>query len=432
MKFVSKIETEELNQASVSDSVQGNPKILITGVNGYIGSNLRIFLKRSQYDVYGFTSKGLPEEKIYHLDMTDRQKIYDALKFVKPDVIVHTAALSSLKECERNPGLAREINVETTRNLISCIRESSANVKFVFLSSDYVFDGQRGNYKEDDKVNPQTVYGKTKAQSETDIKEHLENFVICRTANVYCRGGNFFRFVLDALEKNNVAEVFDDSFFTPTYIDYLLDSLRLFIELNFKGVIHVAGRERLSRYDFALKMAGAMGKDPDLVKPVKKGQLLAKDNSLNCEYSRKVLQNPWPSLDESLHYCFGNLTPPYFYHIDHRGKLLGVFQGLVWEEINYIESIKGSIRGNHYHKETCEGFFLIDGKIRVTIVDMLKNSRRTFVAKKGDAMVINPNITHTFEMLEDSRWINMLSKPFDGQRKDIHINSSFEADQKVC
>jgi dTDP-4-dehydrorhamnose reductase len=430
MKLVSKTEIEDLNQAPESESGQANTKILITGANGYIGSNLRIFLKRSKYDVYGFTSKGVPGEKIYHLDMTDRQKIFDALNFVNPDVIVHTAALSSLNECERNPELARKINVETTRNLISSIRESGTNVKFVFLSSDYVFDGQCGNYKEEDDVNPQTVYGKTKAQSEVDIKERLENFVICRTANVFCRGGNFFSFVLDALEKNNSVEVFDDAFFTPTYIDYLLDSLRSFIELDFKGVIHVAGRERLSRYDFALKMAETLCKDASLVKRIKKGQLVAKDSSLNCEYSRKVLQNLWPSLDESLHYCFGNLVPPYFYHIDNRGKLLGIFQGLEWQEINYIESIKGSIRGNHYHKETREGFFLIDGKIRVTIFDMSKNSKRTFVAKKGDAMVINPSITHTFEMLEDSKWINMLSKPFDGRRKDIHINWS-EADQKV-
>jgi dTDP-4-dehydrorhamnose reductase len=396
-------------------------KVLITGSEGYVGSNLKTFLRCSGYDVYGIDLKTVSDEKTYHLDMTDPQKVLSVIASVEPDVVVHTAALSSLNECEKNPDIAMKVNVETTRNLINAIAKINKNAKLIFLSSDYVFDGKHGDYRELDKVNPQTVYGKTKALSEANIEENLENYIICRTANVYGRGGNFFNFLFDMLERNKSVEVFDDVFYTPTYIDYLLDSLKALIDIDFKGIIHIVGPERLSRYDFASKMAETLGKEKSLIQPVKAvDKLISKDSSLNCEYSRKVLLNYWPSIEESLHYCFGNLIQPYFYHNDQRGKIVGLFQGLKWEEINYIESSKGSVRGNHYHKETLEGIFVTDGTIKVTLVDLAKNSKRSFIGKKGAAFIIHPQILHTFEVLEDSKWINMLSKSFSDKSKDIH------------
>lgn len=413
-------EKEKKLDKSISKKMHAS-KILVTGASGYVGCNLRKYLEGIGYDVYALTSKEVRGEKTYQVNTTDPQKLFSVLDSVKPDVIVHTVALSSLSECEKNPELAMKLNVETTRNIIDAVREIDKNAKLIFMSSDYVFDGERGYYKEDDQINPRTVYGKTKVLSEADIRECLANYIICRTANVYGGGGNFFNFVFDALEQNKIVDVFDDVFYTPTYMGYLLDSLRALIELDFKGVIHVAGRERLSRYDFALKMAETLRKDKALVRPVKAvGKLVAKDSSLNCDYSRKVLRNYWPSVGESLHFCWGNLVPPYFYSVDERGSFVGVFQGCKWEEINYVESVEGSVRGNHYHKETVEGFFIIDGKIKVTLVDVVKGSKRAFIAKKGDAMLINPNTLHTFEMLENSKWINLLSKPMGNKTKDIH------------
>lgn len=398
-------------------------KIIVTGASGYVGSNLIKFLKGAEYDVYGVTSKEMREEKIYRLDLIDSQKLLDVLNLLKPNVIFHTAALSSLSECEKNPELAMRINVEATRNIIDAIRNVNLDIKLVFLSSDYVFDGRKGNYNEDDAVNPQTFYGKTKMLSESDVKKYLENYIICRTANIYGKGGIFFNFVLAALEKNKTIDVYDDVFYTPTYIDYLLDSLRQLIEIGYKGVIHIAGSERVSRYDFALKMAEILEKDKTLIRPIKQNRerkLIAKDSSLNCEHSRKILKNYWPSIEESLHYCFGNLIPPYFYSVNGRGKFVGIFQGHRWKEINYVESIKGSVRGNHYHKETKEGFFIIDGKISVTLIDVMNRSKKAFIANKGDTFLVNPNTLHTFEILENSKWINMLSKPFNTEAKDIH------------
>lgn len=397
-------------------------KILITGANGYVGSNLRKYLQDRGYNIYGLTSKEVQEEKLYRVDITDSQGIFNIINDIKPDITIHCAALSSLNECEKNPKLAMKINVGTTRNIIDAICSINPRIKLVFMSSDYVFDGEKGNYKEDDEVNPKTFYGKTKVLSENHIKNNLENYIICRSANIYGRGGNFFNFVLDALEQNKTIEVFDDAFYTPTYIDYLVDSLGELIEKDYKGVIHIAGSERISRYDFALKMAETLGKDKTLIKPIKQieGGLIAKDSSLNCEYSRKILKNFCPSIEKSLHYCFGYLISPYFYFIDERGKLVGVTQGQKWEEINYVESKKGSTRGNHYHKKTIEGFYIIEGYIKVSLLDLINNLKKEFKVSAGDFFIVDLNILHTFEVLEDAKWINMLSMALKDPIKDIH------------
>jgi dTDP-4-dehydrorhamnose 3,5-epimerase-like enzyme len=135
---------------------------------------------------------------------------------------------------------------------------------------------------------------------------------------------------------------------------------------------------------------------------------------------QRILNNFRPTIKEALHYSFGNLKPPYYYFADTRGIFLGIIQDQEWKEINYIESKKGSIRGNHYHKETVECFFIIDGKIRVTLVDLITNSKKVFIVGKGSIFIVKPNTLHTFEVLEDSKWINMLSKPLKSEPKDFY------------
>jgi dTDP-4-dehydrorhamnose reductase len=414
-----------VNQLKKTAAQKKTPKVLITGAEGYVGSNLKAYLRSAGYKVYGVDVRKVSAESTCQLDLADRQGVFRVFKSVNPDVVIHTAALSSLTQCEKNPQLATKINVETTKNICDAMQATNPDAKMVFFSSDYVFDGARGNYTEDDVPNPATVYGKTKVQAENVIKETLKHYIILRTANVYGRGGNFFSFVLQALEQNKPVEAFEDVFYTPTYIDYLLGSLKLLLENEFNGIIHIAGPERLSRCDFVLKMVRALGKPETLIKPVKViDKLIAKDSSLNCENSRTLLKNCWPTAEEALNYLFGNMVPPHFCHVDQRGRLMGVFQGLKWEEINYVESVKGSVRGNHYHKVTREGIFIIDGKIRIILVDLAKSSKRTFVAKAGDVLLINPNTVHTFKMLSKSRWINLLSQPFDSGNKDIHVEQS--------
>jgi dTDP-4-dehydrorhamnose reductase len=254
-------------------------KVLITGINGYIGSNLRKYLQNNGFEVYGVTSKESNDPKIFQADITNAQQIFNIINGIRPDIIVHTAAISSLKTCEENKQLAMKINVEATRNLVNSVIHINPDIKFIFLSSDYVFDGRRGSYKEDDPVNPMTFYGKTKALSEKDIKNNLKNYIICRTAAVFGRGGKFFNFIINALQQDKVIDVYEDAFFSPTYIDYLLDSLKELINIDFKGIIHITEGERISRYDFALLIAEILGKDKSLIRPIRlpENELIAKD-----------------------------------------------------------------------------------------------------------------------------------------------------------
>lgn len=106
---------------------------------------------------------------------------------------------------------------------------------------------------------------------------------------------------------------------------------------------------------------------------------------------------------------------PYMQKLDDRGKILGITQEF-WAEINYIESKKGTARGNHYHKQTVEAFYIISGKIKVVINNIKSGKIQKVNAIKGDIFVINPYEKHTFTVLEDSSWINMLSKSMkDGE-----------------
>ena len=227
---------------------------------------------------------------------------------------------------------------------------------------------------------------------------------------------------MTSLRQNKEIEAYNDVFYTPTYIDYLIDCLKELIKKDFKGIIHITGSERVSRYQFALKMAEVLNKNPSLIKPVKqpKKGLIAKDSSLNSKMVRKILKNFCPKIIKSLHYGFGNLVSPYFYFIDERGRFIGINQSGKWEEINFVESLKSCVRGNHYHKKTREGFYIVKGKIKVKLIDLADNSEKDFIVESGDIFTVGPNILHTFEILEDSKWINFLSKKMGDTVRDIH------------
>ena len=101
---------------------------------------------------------------------------------------------------------------------------------------------------------------------------------------------------------------------------------------------------------------------------------------------------------------------PYFRHEDNRGIILGITQGMIWKEVNFVTSKKGTVRGGHYHKKTVEGFFVISGKIKVYIKNLKNNNENTFLIQNNDIFIIEPYEWHKFEILEDAEWINMLSE----------------------
>ncbi len=398
-------------------------KIAITGADGYIGHNLMEHLTKLGHIVHGIVRSDTKRDNFYKADITDRHSIFRAMLSIKPDVVIHTAGISSLSACEVNHELANEVNITGTENIVNAMQGYCPDSKLIFISSDYVFNGLKGDYTEECGRSPVTQYGVCKLQSEDYIIYSLKNTVIVRTANVYGRGGGFYNFLHNSLSLGKTIPAYTDTYYTPTFIDYLTDSIAGLISVDYRGIINVAGNENINRFKFAIRMCEAMGLDASKsIKPVEQPHdgLLAKDSSLNTLKLQKLLGNYCPSIRRSLGICMGNIIAPYCYHGDARGMIYGITHGLHWEEVNYIESVEGCIRGNHYHQSTVEAFYIITGRIKVTLKNISDGCEKNFIAIKGDIINVPINTVHTFSMIEDSQWINMLSKPIDPSDPDIH------------
>ena len=400
-------------------------RILITGITGYIGSNAATHFEAAGYDVYGISKEkhGGKKSKLFRTDITDATAVRKAMRAAKPAIVFHAAGISSLKECEENEKLAHAVNAIGTKNIVDSLLAINPSARLVLLSTDYVFDGRRGHYSEYDRQMPETVYGKSKLLAEKEAMR-LKNSIIVRTSGVFGRGGgSFFKFLSDSFARGKSVDVYDDAFFTPTSIDFLLDSISKLIGEGFTGTIHIAGREKASRRQFALKLASAMGRPASLAKPARKPftARIAHDSSLNCALLHRAIGSQGPNLRQSIDYAIGNLVYPYFTFTDRRGGIHGITQGRKWEEINFITSASGSVRGGHHHRKTIEGIFVVHGRIRVNLKGAGTGAgfQRSFIAEGGDFFIIHPGMSHTFEMLQDSAWVNMLSKQMGGAKKDI-------------
>jgi len=381
-------------------------KVMIIGAGGYIATYLRSYLSRFKWFRYS----------LFHVSSKDA---LNYIQVLKPDIVIHTSWINSLLECEVNKEFARKINVENSIKIINEVEKllyKNYKIKFVFISSDYVFSGDSGNYLETDKRNPTTYYGQTKVEVEDHLTSVLENYIIARTANVFSVGGKFFDFLCSSLEKENYVKVYSDRRFTPTYMRYFCECLEELIFNEFFGIIHIAGKQALSRYDFAISLARVMGKNSDFIvnSNAPEDSLILPDSSLNTSKLSSILFNYNPSIEKAFKHIFKYIDYPSFYSYDDRGFIRGIVQSnnIIWKEINYIESRADVVRGNHYHKVTLEGFYIISGKILVTL------NGKDFIAEGGDSFYVEPGVVHAFTVLEDSRWINFLSKPMLGE-KDI-------------
>lgn len=281
-------------------------KILITGASGLLGYWLTKVLY-GKYKVIPTYLANKPYEKEFKnsipMDITNSESVRKILEEVKPDIIIHVAALTDVDLCEKDKQLAYNINVNGTRNLV----RASKDVKlFVYISTDYVFDGDRGNYKEDDIPNPINYYGLSKLLGEEIVKT-LENYIIIRTSGLYGYSPtgkkNFGIIALEKLLNNENVFAFTDQILSPTYVEHLAIAIEKLLETNLsEEIIHLCG-DAISRYEFAKRLARFLGKE-DLVIPtsLSSANFIARrprNSSLNRE-KQKTYKLYEFSLDESL------------------------------------------------------------------------------------------------------------------------------------
>lgn len=252
-------------------------KILITGANGFLGYYLVEHLLTKNFSVTA-TGKGECRLPFIHdkkfqwlsMDFTDPFSIHDVFEKTQPDVVVHAGALSKPDECERDQMKAYLINVEGTVQLL--INSSDIKSFFIFLSTDFVFDGESGMYNESDIPDPVNYYGRTKLEAEEAVKEYEFDWAIVRTVLVYGRNhsghNNILRTVQEKLEKGEEYNVVDDQVRTPTYVEDLAKGIVAIIQKKATGVFHLSGKDVLTPYQMAIKTADYLKLDSSVIKKV--------------------------------------------------------------------------------------------------------------------------------------------------------------------
>lgn len=246
-------------------------KVLITGANGLLGQHLIKLLLDKNYQVVA-TGRGesrLPFEPsdnyIYHsMDIANAFDTYAVMNREKPDVVVHAAAMTNVDDCELQPEQCERINVQGTAQILTDAETFSGH--FIFISTDFVFDGEQGNYKEEDDTLPISLYGFSKLQAESMVQTSDIPFAIVRTCLVYgnlLKGtrSNIVSWVKESLEQGKTIQVVSDQLRTPTYVEDLAKGIALIIEKKATGIYHISGKDWLTPYDIALKTAAKFNLD---------------------------------------------------------------------------------------------------------------------------------------------------------------------------
>lgn len=241
------------------------------------------------------------------IDINDEVEVDRAITRSKPEAVIHAASITDVDLCERNPELALRINAAATRSIAKAC--SRTNCFLVYVSTDYVFDGRQGCYRENDMPNPINVYGRSKLLGEQETLRCNDRFCIARTSVVYGWGRkyrpNFAAWIYNKLKAHEQVKVVSDQYASPTLNSNLAAMLLETAEQRAGGVIHLAGATRASRYDFALSLADRFGFDRNLVVPAKSGasSWLAKrppDSSLDVSKALETLNNKPAPLDLAL------------------------------------------------------------------------------------------------------------------------------------
>lgn len=201
------------------------------------------------------------------LDITDEDEWKKFANEFHPDVIIHSAAVTNVDFAEKNRGVTRRVNVTGTEN----ISKHCGNTKLVYISTDFVFDGNRGDYTEDDAPNPINYYAKTKLEGECAVTKYSSDFLIVRTTifgwnpasqNKKC----FAERIVESLEANQQVNAFSDQYFSPILTNELASAVEIAVENNLKGIYNICSPVKCSKHKFALDIADTFGFDNSKIK----------------------------------------------------------------------------------------------------------------------------------------------------------------------
>jgi dTDP-4-dehydrorhamnose reductase len=252
-------------------------KVLITGSNGLLGQHLiPLFVADDRYEVIaaGRGVNRLPSQQGYtyeSVNLRNTVSVQQLLEKHHPDIVIHAAAMTQVDECERNKDACWDTNVAATRYLIQAAEKY--NAFFLFLSTDFIFDGLEGPYREDDAPNPLSYYGASKVAAERMIRNSKLPWAIVRTVLVYgtaidMQRSNIITWVKNNLQQGKKIKVVDDQWRTPTLVQDLAEGCKLVADKQATGVFHISGSEMLSPYEMAVQTAQFFKLDLRLIEKV--------------------------------------------------------------------------------------------------------------------------------------------------------------------
>jgi dTDP-4-dehydrorhamnose reductase len=257
-------------------------KVVVTGSNGLLGQSLiNLLLKEKEvYKVFGLSRgdnrSGRDDFSYISIDITNEKKLKKILLETEPNVIINTAAMTQVDDCENNRQSCDLLNVSVVEWLGEISEKIEAHL--IHLSTDFIFDGIKGNYKETDVPNPLSYYGVSKLKSEEVLINSKISYTILRTILVFGKvydmsRSNIVLWVKSMLEKGKEITIVDDQFRSPTYVEDLALACKIAMDKKAKGIFNISSNELLSVYEIVQQIADVFHLDKKLIKPISTSSL---------------------------------------------------------------------------------------------------------------------------------------------------------------
>jgi len=255
-----------------------NIKVLVTGSNGLLGQSICQYLFKKKISIIP-TGRGSVRNTQFNsiyldLDVTSKHTWDKILDSYKPGVIINTAAMTNVDECEKNHKLSLSTNSLSMSNYLEYMKKNKTH--FIQISTDFVFDGKKGLYVEDDPCSPLNFYGFTKLEAEKYIIENHSNYTILRTSLLYGNNvldNNLFMWVKQKMQNNQALNIVNDQYRTPTYVNDLASVVLQCLEEKKYGIYHISSGERLSIFDIVCNIAESFRFNASLINRIKSKEL---------------------------------------------------------------------------------------------------------------------------------------------------------------
>jgi len=289
--------------------------ILVTGISGFIGGHVWGMLSEQEdvWGLYGATGTvPLKPERQIAVDLSNPPAVGGIVEDLKPTVILHLAAIARPDVARRHSLLAWKVNNAATRELAKAAAKVGS--RLIFASTDQVFDGSRGNYREGDPPQPVNIYGETKKAAERTVLSLVENAVVVRVNNTFgparYRGGSFSEWILSRESRGETLSLFVDQYRSPIDVITVGRVMIELIEHTFAGLLHIGGASRVHRAAFGKMLLQHLGRDFTSILELHSAKVdpegnMPLDTSFDITLARQILRTPMPNLIESLELAYG-------------------------------------------------------------------------------------------------------------------------------